>query len=421
MLKNLSISAKTGLGFALALLVMAAMVIFAVRGLQIASERFTTYRRLARSSVLSGRVQANMLIASRAARDFLKSRDDEQLRIYDERFESAREFALKQQTTMEDPGRRQLSESLVAQLERYQLTNQRVFQLMRSRDKILQETLNPQGARMRQSLSEIMDSANTDEDSEAAYLAGQTLEKVLLGRLYLFKFLDENQSVDVERVRVELGGGFEDDFEKMVAAIDNPRRKDLLQTFSEARESYLAGFEEMVRTIDQRNALISEEVQPLDQSIADVSEQIKLSLKSDQDQLGPSVQSSNSATIRAVVIGSLVAVGLAVLIASLFVRTIKKEMKERWETEQQLAGALDDVKRTNFLSDIALDLTGCGYWHVDYSEPDFYYQSERAARILGEPLKEDGRYHLQDDWFERLEKANPETAELTAERYEGAI
>ncbi|MBF0193459.1 MAG: transporter substrate-binding domain-containing protein [Magnetococcales bacterium] len=81
----------------------------------------------------------------------------------------------------------------------------------------------------------------------------------------------------------------------------------------------------------------------------------------------------------------------------------------------------EEIKRNNFLSDIALELTNSGYWHVDYSEPDFYYQSERAARMLGEELREDGRYHLQDEWFSRLVEANVAASEETAERYQGAI
>ena len=81
----------------------------------------------------------------------------------------------------------------------------------------------------------------------------------------------------------------------------------------------------------------------------------------------------------------------------------------------------EEIRRVNFLSDIALEQTHCGYWHVDYSDPDYYYQSERAARILGEPLKPNGRYHLQREWFDRLVEANPETAEKTSERYQGAI
>jgi signal transduction histidine kinase/CheY-like chemotaxis protein len=81
----------------------------------------------------------------------------------------------------------------------------------------------------------------------------------------------------------------------------------------------------------------------------------------------------------------------------------------------------EEISTINFLSDIALQLTGCGYWHIDYNDAEHYYQSERAAAILGEPIKPDGRYHLHHEWFTRLLEANPETAEKTAERYQGAI
>jgi PAS domain S-box-containing protein len=81
----------------------------------------------------------------------------------------------------------------------------------------------------------------------------------------------------------------------------------------------------------------------------------------------------------------------------------------------------EEIQRTNFLADVALELTGSGYWYVDYSDPEYYFQSERAAHILGEPIKPDGRYMLDAEWFSRLEDANPETANITAERYQGAI
>lgn len=88
---------------------------------------------------------------------------------------------------------------------------------------------------------------------------------------------------------------------------------------------------------------------------------------------------------------------------------------------EQTQRQAETLNRINFLSDIALELTGCGYWHIDYSDPDHYYQSERAAKILGEPIKPDGRYHLKNEWFARLLDADPEVARQTAERYQGAI
>jgi PAS domain-containing protein len=92
-----------------------------------------------------------------------------------------------------------------------------------------------------------------------------------------------------------------------------------------------------------------------------------------------------------------------------------EEQTVEMEAQQQA------IQHANFLADIALELTGCGYWHVDYSDPDYYYQSERAALILGEPVKPDGRYHLTTEWYNRLLEADEEAARLTGERYQGAI
>jgi PAS domain S-box-containing protein len=90
------------------------------------------------------------------------------------------------------------------------------------------------------------------------------------------------------------------------------------------------------------------------------------------------------------------------------------DITERKRAEQEL-------RQANFLSDMALELAHCGYWHIDYSDPDYYYQSERAANIVGEEIKPDGRYHLQDEWFSRLIEADPGLAEQTSEKYQGAI
>ncbi len=90
------------------------------------------------------------------------------------------------------------------------------------------------------------------------------------------------------------------------------------------------------------------------------------------------------------------------------------DITERKRAEQSL-------RQASFLSDMALELTKSGYWHINYSDPDYYYQSERAARIVGEEIKPDGRYHLQNEWLSRVIEANPDLAKETAERYQGAI
>ncbi|SFF76129.1 PAS domain S-box-containing protein [Duganella sp. CF458] len=91
-----------------------------------------------------------------------------------------------------------------------------------------------------------------------------------------------------------------------------------------------------------------------------------------------------------------------------------RDITERKALEQE-------IKRSNFLGDIALEMTGCGYWVIDYNDPEYYIQSERAARLLGEAARPDGRFHLQDEWFTRLVEADPEGALRVAARVQGAL
>jgi len=91
------------------------------------------------------------------------------------------------------------------------------------------------------------------------------------------------------------------------------------------------------------------------------------------------------------------------------------------ERNQRAGVLLEEVRRANYLTDVALELTDSGYWVVDYNDPDYYFQSERAARLLGEEAKPDGRYHLEKEWLSRLADADPVGALQTAERYQGAL
>ncbi|MCX7173052.1 MAG: PAS domain S-box protein, partial [Proteobacteria bacterium] len=81
----------------------------------------------------------------------------------------------------------------------------------------------------------------------------------------------------------------------------------------------------------------------------------------------------------------------------------------------------DAMKHANMMSDSALDLTKAGYWLIDYSDPDYYTSSERAMAIFGEHPKPDYRYHLTDEWLNRIAEADPKVAEATGVLYAAAL
>ena len=350
MLRNLKIGSQIGLSFALILLIMAVVSLFALNGLQTGSQSFKIYRGLARQSVLSGRVQANMLIASKVAKDFLKTRKEAHLQVFDTRFRQARDFAEEQFEAMQNAERRQLSQRLLESLDDYRDVTEKTFELMRNRDSILKQQLNPQGTQMRKDLTDIMISAFEDKDPEAAYVAGRALEGVLLGRLYMMKYLETNATDDLERVRKELGSGFEPAYEEMVRVIDNPRRKQIVSDFTATRAAYLKAFESVVKTIQSRNRLLERQMNPLDEQISITAEQIKLSIKQDQDALGPVVEAAGEFSVRAVLIGSAVAILIAALIAWLITRAITRPVRDLVKMVDKVQAAGDLSLRSSINS-----------------------------------------------------------------------
>ena len=86
------------------------------------------------------------------------------------------------------------------------------------------------------------------------------------------------------------------------------------------------------------------------------------------------------------------------------------DITERKKTE-------NEVRRINFMSDSALDLTRAGYWHIDYSEPDYFISSERAVAIFGEEQKPNYRYHLMKEWYGRIVEVDAEFAASAYAQY----
>ncbi len=95
------------------------------------------------------------------------------------------------------------------------------------------------------------------------------------------------------------------------------------------------------------------------------------------------------------------------------------------ETRQQaqlLASQREQLQRSTFLAETALELTRSGYWTVTLDGDEYFTSSERAADIFGEePRPDDWRYHLQKEWIARAEQADPEAAKAMMESFEAAV
>lgn len=192
---------------------------------------------------------------------------------------------------------------------------------MTRRNNLVSDVLDVQGPLMENMLTDIMISANRDDDMITSYNTGLGMKHLLLARLYMAKFLDNNNESAVKRVHVEFSN-----MQKYLDIIDkesqNPKRRKMLTTVKENKSKYLKAFDNLVNVILARNKIISGELDHIGPNIAKLVEDVKLSIKSVQDEMGPRLVASNQKSSNIIAILSIVALAVGIIFSFVITRSI---------------------------------------------------------------------------------------------------
>ena len=203
------------------------------------------------------------------------------------------------QKEIQEPERANLVDSAEISLRGYEKAFKNVITLKEERNNILHKTLERLGPKMEKNLTDMLHSAEKDQEMSTAYHVGLALRNLLLARLYVVKFLERNAQKAVDRVHEELN-----EMGKKLDTLDrelrNAERRALLEDASKNMKTYAGCFESLVRTIFERNDLIENTLDVLGPKIAKDLEDVKLSVMADQDEIGPKLQARNQLSHRAI-------------------------------------------------------------------------------------------------------------------------
>ncbi len=263
---------------------------------------------------------------------------------------------------------------------------------------MVNEILNVNGPVMEKALTDIMVSAHDDGDVTASYYSGLAMKHLLLARLYMAKFLDTNDQSAVNRVHEE--------FEKMVTNLDildreleNPKRRELLATVKNAEELYLKTFDDLAKTIFERNDVINNSLDRIGPEVAGLVEDLKLDIKKVQDEIGPRLQSFDENAVTTIAVVSLAAVIFGIIIVIFITRSVMGQLGsdpreiaeiankiaygnlkiDFHETESKNQGVYASMKyMTQNLSKMIKDLTS-GVQTLDTSAAELSTVSEQMA------------------------------------------
>ncbi len=326
MFKNMKVSAQISLGYAIVAVLLLTVSIVSYRGLTSAVDGFDSYRELARDSNLAGRVQANMLLVRLYAKDYIIKGTDESIKSFKGRFDTLSGLVKDAEKEIQKPERAEKVRLISNEIAHYDRTFDEVIEFMNERNRVVSEELNTNGLAMRKAMTALIESAYKDGDPDAAYYGGRVQESLLLARLYVARYLTTNAQEDADRAQTELNENTAKRVEELDAQVENPARRRLLSEFRTAQQNYAKALTDINRIITERNKVIQEELDVVGPTVADATEEVKLSVQADQDVLGPAVKENNSAIQSTILWVSLAAVIATVVLSFFLVRMVKRPL-----------------------------------------------------------------------------------------------
>jgi signal transduction histidine kinase/CheY-like chemotaxis protein/HPt (histidine-containing phosphotransfer) domain-containing protein len=290
-LGKLKISTKITVGFSLILTLLLVITITGSISLFSADKFFKEYRSLARQTNAEGRVQANMLTTRLFAKNFVITASEENIKGVKERAQKTIQMISEARALSNDRVFNLMVDDLHSELIEYLGHFDTVTKKQAIRNDLVFNGLNVVGPEMERGLTAIMESAFKDGDADAAYRAGTTMRSLLLARLYAARFLVQNDTASYDRVRDEFRQ-MEKRIDELLENLENPKRREIAELVRSSQRDYFSVFTDVHDVITARNDIIRTQLDRIGPKVADKIEKLKLSLKEEQDKLGPKAEAS---------------------------------------------------------------------------------------------------------------------------------
>ncbi|RVU36684.1 methyl-accepting chemotaxis protein [Hwanghaeella grinnelliae] len=313
-MKNLKVTTKVFAGFGLLLLLLILISATGSISLWSAGDDFKRYRSTALQTNQAGRVQANLLETRLAAKNFVINGSAESIAAVKERAEKTAALNDELNALINDAARNAEVKVVAKDLSAYLAAFDKVTALQADRNRLVLDGLDKMGPQIERNLTSVLDSAHKAVDVNAAYYAAKTLRTLLLMRLYVTKYLLNNDQAAYERVNTELKD-LAANAEKMMLTLRDAEQQKLAKDSIALIENYRTTVRSVHDKIDERNDIIQNTLDRVGPNVAAILEDLKLSIKEEQDTLGPAATAAIELAIKTAIGVSIVALIFAVAAA----------------------------------------------------------------------------------------------------------
>ena len=349
-MSNLSIKARIWGGYSLVLALLVAVVALGYVALQKIGGNVDEYGRVADNTVRVMAIDRNVAGLRRNVLLFTGSHGDEQAlaRIHELEVAVRQDIADAANITHSTERRTSLQE-MARLFEQYAANFEKVVELRASRKKAVNERMNPLGASMRQSLSDIIATAFKEGKFENAARAGMAQESLMLARLSAIRFLESTDTKLAETVHSSFKD-FSDRVNDLLPRLTIPANIDATRQMIEDSKKYGAAFDEVSRISIEMDRIVSTENAQIAGRIGELAGLLRKSQVGNMKELGSETRDAVSSQLKTSSALSVLAIVLGLGFAFLIARSIIRPIHAMTEAMGRLAAgdlAVDIPARGN--------------------------------------------------------------------------
>mgnify|MGYP003667988060 CR=1 FL=1 len=342
-IENLTIKTRIVVGFG----VVIALCVFlgglsVFKNTYIAGE-FEKFEDTAGDALLASEINAYMAKTLLNTGDFIRSRSPEALATARRLLAETADGIAKAKTEIFKPYSTERVAEIDSLLGHYAEGLDKLVAMYAERDRIVGETLDKIGPEVRKTITGLNEQATDAGQTDIANIAGRANESLLLGRLYVSKFLDSSDPKQIDTALTELqdAGQYLDAFRTAPGA--GPWRTTAKAAGDRIKE-YAAAATRLRDIIAERNVIRAKTIDADGARISTLAAEIKDSALEDEKKIGIAVNSDINRSILILVVVSLITILLGAAFALIIARSIVTPVKAMTAAMSELAGGDREVE-----------------------------------------------------------------------------
>ena len=340
-MKNLKIGFKIAIGAGLLLMLLLIISTVSYQSLNESLIDFTDYRHIARENNELGRIQANMLEVRLYTKNYLIKDLEEAAAEVNTYVSQVKKLTSEARILFEEKNKIDDINNIEDKITNYQTIFMKIHDLQTQRVK-LTDQLNQVGPMMEQLATTIIETARHDGNSDAVYMAGETLRNILLARLYTNKFLSNHSISDADQADKEFMSSYSN-IEKLISMVAGAENISNCNKLMIATKNYAELSKKIKEIIIDRDELISNKLDIIGPYVAKITEDIKLKNIKYQDILGPKTNNDINQAITTMITVSLISITIALIISLVLTKMISRPIIRMTGTMRQLASGHHNI------------------------------------------------------------------------------